>query len=185
MEKEVLKETGEKMAKCLQGGSHELAMVRTGRASPSIFEHIKVDYYGTLTPLNQLSNITSPDPGLIVIQPWDKNAIQDIEKAILKTGLDLNPVLSGEIIRVPFPPLSEERRKEMVKIAHHIAEECRVSVRNLRRDGREEIKTLEKDGKISEDDGFRAQEELQKITDEYIHKIDKILHDKEKEIMEG
>ncbi len=185
MEKEILKDAESKMKKCFEAGSHELAMVRTGRASPSIFEHLKVDYYGTLTPLNQLASVTSPEPALIVIQPWDKNAISGIEKAILKAGFDLTPVASGDILRIPFPPLSEERRKELVRVAHQMAEECKVSVRNLRREARDEIKKLEKQGETAEDDAFRSQEALQEITDRFINQIDKSLHQKEKEILEG
>lgn len=184
MEKEILKSAEGKMKKCVEAGSHELAMVRTGRATPSIFEHIKVDYYGTLTPLNQLANVTAPEPGLIMIQPWDKNAISGIEKAILKAGFELTPVVSGDVLRIPFPPLSEERRKELVRVAHQMAEECRVSIRNIRREARDEIKKLEKQGETAEDDAFKAQEELQEITDESIRQIDKALHDKEKEILQ-
>ncbi len=185
MEKEILKETESKMKKCVEAGAHELATVRTGRASPSIFEHLKVDYYGTLTPLNNLASITAPEPGLIIIQPWDKNAVSNIEKTILKSGLDLSPVASGDVIRVPFPPLSEERRKELVRVAHRMAEECKVSIRNLRRDAKDRIKKLEKDGDTSEDDAFKAQEKLQEITDAFIERVDRTLKEKEKEILEG
>jgi ribosome recycling factor len=184
LENEILKEAEAKMKKCVEAGSHELAMVRTGRASPSLFEHLKVDYYGTLTPLNQLANITAPEPSLIMIQPWDKNSISGIEKAILKAGFELAPVVSGDVIRIPFPPLSEERRKEMVRVAHQMAEECKVSIRNIRREAREEIKKLEKDGETAEDDAFKAQEELQEVTDRFTHQIERALHEKEKEILE-
>ncbi len=184
MEKEILKEAEAKMKKCVEAGSHELDMVRTGRATPNLFEHIKVDYYGTLTPINQLASVTAPEASLIVIQPWDKNAIPSIEKAILKAGFDLAPIASGDVLRIPFPPLSEERRKEMVRVAHQMAEECKVSVRNLRRDARDEIKKLEKEGETDEDSAFKAQEDLQEITDKFIHLVDKALHAKEKEILE-
>lgn len=184
MEKEILKEAEEKMKKCVEAGAHELAMVRTGRASPSMFDHLKVDYYGTLTPLNQLANVTAPEASLIMIQPWDKNAVAAIEKAIIKSGFELSPAVSGDVIRVPFPPLSEERRKELVRMSHQMAEECRVSVRNIRREARDEIRKLEKEGETSEDDAFKAQEKLQKITDEFVHKVDRTLHEKEKEIMD-
>lgn len=184
MEKEILKSAEGKMKKCVEAGSHELAMVRTGRATPSLFEHIKVDYYGTLTPLNQLANVTAPEPGLIMIQPWDKNAISGIEKAILKAGFELTPVVSGDVLRVPFPPLSEERRKELVRVAHQMAEECKVSIRNIRREARDEIKKLEKQGETAEDDAFKAQEELQELTDEFSRQIDRALHEKEKEILQ-
>lgn len=184
MEKEILKSAEGKMKKCVEAGSHELAMVRTGRATPSLFEHIKVDYYGTLTPLNQLANVTAPEPGLIMIQPWDKNAISGIEKAILKAGFELTPVVSGDVLRVPFPPLSEERRKELVRVAHQMAEECKVSIRNIRREARDEIKKLEKQGETAEDDAFKAQEELQELTDGFSRQIDRALHEKEKEILQ-
>ena len=185
MEKEILKSSEAKMKKCVEAGSHELAMLRTGRATPSLFEHLKVDYYGTLTPLNQLANISAPEPALIMIQPWDKNALAGIEKAILKAGFELAPVVSGDVLRVPFPPLSEERRKELVRVAHQMAEECKVSIRNIRREARDEIKKLEKEGETAEDDAFRAQEELQEITDRFTAQIDKALHEKEKEMLEA
>ena len=184
MEKEILKEEEEKMKKALEANSREMAMVRTGRASPSLLENIKVDCYGTQTPLNQLSSISVPEPRLITIQPWDKSIIGDIEKAIMKSDLDLNPVTSGDIIRIPFPPLSEERRKELVKVVHKMAEECKIEIRQQRRDAREQLKSLEKEGKISEDDSHRAQEEMQRMTDRYIEQVDKNLVVKEKEIME-
>jgi ribosome recycling factor len=184
MEKEILKEMEEKMKKRLEGGKREMALVRTGRASPALVENIKVDSYGTLTPLNQLASISVPEPQLVVIQPWDKSIITDIEKAILKSELDLNPVVAGNVIRIPFPKLSEERRQELVKVIHHIAEECRVSIRSLRRETREELKSNEKDGKISEDDSRRAQEKTQEITDRYIEEVDTILAAKEKEMLE-
>jgi ribosome recycling factor len=184
MEKEILKEEEEKMKKALEANSHGMAMVRTGRASPSLFENVKVDCYGTQTLLNQLSSISVPEPRLITIQPWDKSIIGDIEKAILNSDLDLSPVTSGDTIRIPFPPLSEERRKELVKVVHKMAEECRVEIRQQRRDAREQLKSLEKEGKISEDDSRRAQEEMQKMTDRYIEQVDKNLAVKEKEVME-
>ena len=184
MEKELLKKEDEKMKKALEASSREMAMVRTGRASPGLLENIKVDCYGTLTPLNQLATISVSDPRLITIQPWDKSIMSDVEKAIMKSGIDLNPVSSGNIIRIPFPPLSEERRKELVKMVHKMAEEFKISIRGFRRDAREELKSLEKDGKISEDDSHRAQEEMQRMTDRYIEQVDKNLVVKEKEIME-
>ncbi len=184
MEKEILKEEEEKMKKALEANSHAMAMVRTGRASPSLLENVKVDCYGTQTPLNQLSSVSVPDPRLITIQPWDKSIIGDIEKAIIKSDLDLSPVTSGDMIRIPFPPLSEERRMELVKVVHKMAEECRIEIRQQRRDAREQLKSLEKEGKISEDDSRRAQEEMQKMTDRYIEQVDKNLAAKEKEVME-
>ena len=149
MEKEILKEMEEKMKKRLEGGKREMALVRTGRASPALVESIKVDSYGTLTPLNQLASISVPEPQLIVIQPWDKSIITGIEKAILKSDLGLSPVVTGNVVRIPFPQLSEQRRKELVKVVHKIGEECRVSIRGLRREAREELKSNEKE-KIEE-----------------------------------
>ena len=184
MEKEILKSVEEKMQKCVESGKREMAMIRTGRASASLVENIKVDCYGTLTPLNQLAGISVPEAQLIVIQPWDKSIVTDIEKAILKSDIDLTPVVSSNVVRITFPPLSEERRKELVKVVHKMAEECRVSIRNLRRDAREELKSLEKDGKVSEDDSRRAQEKMQETTDKYIEEVDGILADKEKEVIE-
>ena len=184
MEKEILKAMEEKMKKSLEISGHEMAVVRTGRASPELVENIKVGSYGTLTPLSQLASISIPEPRIIVIQPWDKSIMSAVEKAIQKSDLDLSPGVSGNIIRIPFPPLSKERRKELVKVVHRMAEECRVSVRGLRRDAREQVKSLEKQGKISEDDSRRAQEEMQKITDRYIEEVDRALAVKEKEILE-
>ncbi len=184
MDKEILEEMEEKMKKRFEGGKREMALVRTGRASPALVENIKVDSYGTLTPLNQLASISAPEPQLVVIQPWDKSIIADIEKAILRSELDLNPVVAGNVIRIPFPKLSEERRKELVKVIHKIAEECRVSIRSLRREAREELKSREKDGKISEDDSRRAQEKTQEVTDRYIEEVDRALAAKEKETLE-
>ncbi len=184
MEKEILKVMEEKMEKCLESGKREMAVVRTGRASSALVENIKVDCYGTLTPLNQLASVSVPEPQLIVIQVWDKSIIANIEKAILKSDLDLSPVVSGNVVRIPFPPLSEERRKELVKVVHKMAEECKVSIRNIRRDGRDEVKSLEKDGKVSEDDSRRAQEKMQELTNRYIEELDRILAAKQKEILE-
>jgi len=184
MEKEILRDLEEKVKKCLDAGCKEMGMVRTGRASPATVENIKVDAYGMPTPLNQLASISVPEPQVILIQPWDKAVMAEIEKAILKSGLDLNPVVAGNVLRIPFPPLSEERRKELVKVVHAMAEECRVSIRGLRRDAREEIKSGEKDGKVSEDDSRRAQEKTQEVTDRFIAEVDKLLAGKEKEILE-
>ncbi len=184
MEKETLKAMEEKMKKCVESGKRGMAMVRTGRASAGLVENMMVDSYGTLTPLNQLASISVPEAQLIVIQAWDKSIITDIEKAILKSDLDLSPVVAGTVIRISFPPLSEERRKELVKVVHKIVEECRVSIRGTRRDAREELKSLEKDGKISEDDSRTAQEKMQEITDRYIEAVDRILAAKEREILE-
>ncbi len=173
-----------RMEKVLTDLQHEMAAIRTGRASLSIFDNIRADYYGTPTPLNQLANLHVPEPTLITIQPWDVSQIAAIEKAIRSSDLGLNPGNDGKLIRVPIPPLTEERRKEIVKRLHHIAEDHRVALRNVRRDANEHLKKLLKDKAISEDEERRALDEVQKMTDGQIAKIDTASKAKEKEIME-
>ena len=173
-----------KMDKALSDLQHEMASIRTGRASVSILDQIRVDYYGTPTPLNQLANLHVPEPSLITIQPWDVSQIGPIEKSIRVSDLGLNPANDGKVIRLPIPPLTEERRKELVKKLHAAAEHHRVSVRNIRRDGNEGVKKLLKDKKITEDEDKRAHEEIQKLTDGYMGKIDQAAKTKEKEILE-
>ena len=160
------------MEKAVSDLQHEMATIRTGRASLGILDHIRVDYYGTPTPLNQVANLHVPEPSLITIQPWDVSQIGPIEKAIRTSDLGLNPANDGKIIRLPIPPLTEERRKELVKRLHGVAEHHRVSVRNIRRDGNEAVKKLLKDKKITEDDEKKALDEIQKLTDGYMDKID-------------
>jgi ribosome recycling factor len=172
------------MEKAIADMQHEMAAIRTGRASLGILDHIRVDYYGTPTPLNQVANLHVPEPSLITIQPWDVSQIGGIEKAIRVSDLGLNPSNDGKIIRLPIPPLTEERRKEIVKKMHAGAEHHRVSVRNIRRDGNEAVKKLLKDKKITEDDDKRAHDEIQKMTDAYMGKIDAAVKTKEKEILE-
>jgi ribosome recycling factor len=173
-----------KMEKALSDLQHEMASIRTGRASLSILDHIRVDYYGTPTPLNQVANLHVPEPSLITIQPWDVSQIGPIEKAIRVSDLGLNPANDGKMIRLPIPPLTEERRKDLVKKLHGVAEHHRVSVRNIRRDGNESVKKLLKDKKITEDEDKRAHDEIQKMTDAYMAKIDQAAKMKEKEILE-
>lgn len=173
-----------RMDKALTDLQHEMASIRTGRASVSIFDNIRVDYYGTPTPLNQLANLHVPEPTLITIQPWDVSQIATIEKAIRGSDLGLNPANDGKLIRVPIPALTEERRKEIVKRLHHIAEDHRVALRNVRRDANEHVKKLMKDKAISEDEERRALEEVQKMTDANIARIDQMAKTKEKEILE-
>ena len=173
-----------KMDKALSDLQHEMASIRTGRASVSILDNIRVDYYGTPTPLNQLANLHVPEPSLITIQPWDVSQIGPIEKAIRVSDLGLNPANDGKVIRLPIPPLTEERRKELVKKLHGAAEHHRVSVRNVRRDGNEAIKKLLKDKKITEDEDKRAHDEIQKLTNVYMEKVDQAAKAKEKEILE-
>jgi len=177
-------ETKEKMAKSLTALKNELKRVRTGRASQSLLDGIRVDYYGTVTPLNQMASISVPESRLVIIQPWDVSVIQDIEKAILKSDLGLTPSNDGKLIRISIPPLTEERRKELVKVVNKMAEDHKVAVRNIRRDSNELLKGLKKDGDISEDDAFKAQDQVQNITDEHIKRIDGIYKEKEKEILE-
>jgi ribosome recycling factor len=173
-----------RMEKAIADLQHEMAAIRTGRASLGILDHIRVDYYGTPTPLNQVANLHVPEPALITIQPWDVSQIGAIEKAIRISDLGLNPGNDGKIIRLPIPPLTEERRKEFVKKLHGVAEHHRVSVRNIRRDGNENVKKLLKDKKVTEDEEKRALDEIQKMTDGYMGKIDMASKSKEKEIME-
>jgi ribosome recycling factor len=177
-------ETRESMGKAIVALKKELKRLRTGRASLSILDGIKVDYYGTMTPLNQMATLAVPESRLITIQPWDVSVIKEIEKAVLKSDLGLTPSSDGKIVRIAIPPLTEDRRKDLVKIVHKMCEEHKVSVRNIRRDSNDLLKTMKKDGEISEDDAFKAQDEVQKITDEQIKLIDECYNEKEKEILE-
>ena len=181
---DIYQDTKESMSKSIEALERELKRVRTGRASLSILDGIKVDYYGTLTPLNQMATLAVPESRLITIQPWDVSVIKDIEKALFKSDLGLTPANDGKILRISIPPLTEERRKELVKLVHKMCEEHKVSVRNVRRDSNELLKSLKKDGDISEDEAFKAQDEVQKITDEHVKLIDECYTKKEKEILE-
>jgi ribosome recycling factor len=182
--KEIEANVRTRMEKAVNDLQHDMASIRTGRASISILDHIKVDYYGTLTPLNQLGNLHVPEPAMITVQPWDVSQIGAIEKAIRAGNLGLNPSNDGKLIRIPIPPLTEERRKELVKQLHGVAENHRVAVRNIRRDGNESVKKLLKDKAITEDDDRRAHDEIQKLTDGYMGKLDQAARGKEKEILE-
>ena len=184
MIEETLQETKERMGKTITALENELKRVRTGRASLSLLDGIRVDYYGTQTPLNQMASLSVPESRLIVIQPWDVSGIKEIEKAILKSDLGLTPSSDGKLIRISIPPLTEERRKELVKVVSKMCEEHKIATRNIRRDANELLKGFKKDGDISEDDAFKAQDSVQKITDEFIAKIDEIYKEKEKEILE-
>ena len=181
---EILRSMRANMEKAVDAIGHEMMVLRTGRASIGLLESIKVDYYGAFLPINQTATISIPEPQLIIIQPWDKAAVQEIMKAIQKANVGLFPNSDGNLIRSPIPPLSEERRNELVKVAHRVAEEGRVSIRSSRHEAREKIKTQEKNGAVGEDEGFRLQEEAQVITDRFIKKVDEILAEKEKEICE-
>ncbi len=182
--KEVEASIKTRMEKALADLQHDMTTIRTGRASLSILDNIRVDYYGTPTPLNQVANLHVPEPNLITIQPWDVSQIGLIEKVIRTSDLGLNPGNDGKIIRLPIPPLTEERRKEFVKKLHGVAEHHRVAVRNIRRDGNEAVKKLFKDKKITEDDDKKAHDEIQKLTDAYMDKIDTAFKTKEKDILE-
>ncbi len=174
----------DRMDKAIVAFQHDMSSIRTGRASISVLDNIRVDYYGTPTPLNQVATLHVPEPGLITIQPWDTSQIAPIEKSIRTSDLGLNPGNDGKLIRVPIPPLTTERRKDLVKKLHHVAEDHRVALRNVRRDANEHVKRLVKDKLISEDDDRRAHEEIQKLTDSFIQKMDQAAKIKEKEILD-
>jgi ribosome recycling factor len=182
--KDVEASARQRMEKAIVDLQHAIATIRTGRASLSIFDGLKVDYYGTPTPLNQLANLHVPEPTMITIQPWDMTQIGAIEKAIRSSDLGLNPSNDGKIVRVPIPALTEERRKEIVKRLHHVAEDHRVALRNIRRDANEHAKKLLKEKAISEDDERKSLDEIQKMTDVYIGKVDATSKSKEKEILD-
>lgn len=179
---EIIKETKEKNKKTIEHLSDELARIRAGKANPRILDGVYVDYYGASTPLFQLANIGTPDAKTITVQPWDKNVVDDIEKAIMDANLGLNPSNQGDIIRINIPPLTEERRKELVKFIHAESENAKVSIRNNRRDANEKLKKL-KDSGTPEDETKRGEDEIQKLTDEFGKKIDEIVEEKEKEMM--
>jgi ribosome recycling factor len=184
MDDKVVKETEGKMEKTLASLKADLNKVRTGRASLALFDDIRIDYYGTPTPLNQVATLAVPEPRMITIQPWDTSIAAEIEKAILKSELGLNPMNDGKIIRIPIPRLTEERRKDLVKVVKKMGEGAKVSVRNIRREGNDQLKNLEKNKKISQDDLRQLIDKVQTFTDKYIEKTDEILSAKEKEIME-
>lgn len=184
MVKEILKNAETKMKGVVEATKHEFASVRTGRANPAILHKVTVEAYGTALPLDQTANVSSPEARLIVITPWDKKLLREIEKGILKADVGLTPTNDGNVIRLAVPPLTEERRKELVKGLKKQTEEERVKIRNIRRDGNEVLKAEEKKGDITEDESRKAQEEMQKLTDKYILEIDHLLEIKEKEIME-
>jgi ribosome recycling factor len=184
MPKQAIANAKERMTKAIQAYTRELASIRAGRASASLLDRIQVDYYGAPTPVNQLAGISVPEARLLVIQPYDKTILGEIEKAILKSDLGLNPSNDGSIIRLAIPQLTEERRKELAKVVKKEAEEAKIAVRNIRRDGNEDLKKLEKNGEITEDDLRGYSDDIQKMTDEHIAKIDQITKEKEKELLE-
>ena len=184
MEQELKTKTTDRMLRTIEALRKDLASIRTGRASLALLDDIMINYYDTLTPLQQLASLSIPESRQIAIQPWEQKIIPDIEKAILKSDLGLTPANDGKMIRINIPPLTEERRKQLVKMVKKKAEEAKVAVRNVRRDANEELKRLEKDKHVSEDIVKKSQEEIQKLTDSYISKVDEVVANKEKEIME-
>jgi ribosome recycling factor len=183
--KELLQDARERMGKSIEATRHELATVRTGRASPHLLDRVQVDYYGASTPLKQLANVAASEARLLTITPYDKSAIKQIEKGILESDLGLTPSNDGNLIRLSIPELTEERRKELVKVVHGLAEEGRVAVRNIRRDCMHDMRELRKEGEVGEDEERRAEGELQKLTDARVAEIDELLKGKEEEILRG
>ena len=184
MVEEIFEDLQERMGKSIDSLKREYSRLRTGRASVSLLDGIRVTYYDTPTPLNQMASLAVPEPRLIVIQPWDKTAIGDIEKAILKSELGLTPINDGKVIRIAIPALTEERRKELVKVARKMAEDNKVAIRNIRRDANDMLKDLKTEKEITEDNLYRSQDEVQKITDDFIAQVDELCTAKEKEILE-
>ncbi len=184
MVEEIFEDLNDRMGKSIETLKREYSRLRTGRASISLLDGIRVSYYDTPTPLNQMASLAVPEPRLIVIQPWDKTAIGDIEKAILKSELGLTPMNDGKVIRIAIPPLTEERRKELVKVARKMAEDNKVAIRNIRRDANDMLKYIKTEKEITEDDLYRSQDEVQKITDDFISQVDELCATKEKEILE-
>lgn len=184
MIKDIIKETDAKMHKATEHVRNELIRIRTGKATTTLLDNVKVDYYGTMTPLNQVGNLSTPDIHTITVQVWDKSAVPAVEKAILNSNLGLNPINDGNIIRIPIPTLNEERRLELVKLIKKYAEDGKIAVRNVRRDEMERLKKAEKNEHFSEDDRKHAEGEIQKLTDKHIKEIDLLVQQKEKEIME-
>lgn len=181
---DVLKISEDKMKKSISILKNELISIRAGRVNPSILDRITIDYYGTMTPINRLASITSPEPKIIMVQPWDASKLSEIEKAIQKSDLNINPIADGKVIRLVFPDLTEERRKELVKVVHKKAEETRIAIRQIRRDANDSIKKMDKNGEISEDDKLKKEDDVQSLTDKYIKEVDKLVSEKEREIME-
>ena len=181
---QIYTETEEKMKKAVEAVQKELASIRTGRATTALLDGIKVEYYGNMVPLNQVASVSAPEHRLLVIQPWEKKMIEEISRAILKSDLGLNPTSDGNVIRLGIPPLTEERRKDLVKLIKKLAEEGKISIRNIRREANEALDKTEKKKEISEDDNRKSQERIQKLTDRYIEAIDKVVKVKEVEIME-
>jgi ribosome recycling factor len=181
---DILKTAEYKMTRAVEVLSTDLQSVRTGRASPALLDRIQVDYYGSITPINGVASISAPDPRMVLVQPWDRGMLGPIEKAIQKSDLGINPTNDGQVIRLALPQLTEERRKELVKQVHSRAEEARIAIRNCRRDALDHLRKAEKDGGVSSEDEKRAQERLQKLTDQFVKRVEEVSHRKETEVME-
>lgn len=179
----IKKDTATRMGKSIEALRHELAKIRTGRAHTSLLDHIHVEYYGSEVPINQVASVNVEDARTLTVTPWERDMVSKVEKAIMNADLGLNPATAGTVIRVPMPALTEERRKELVKVVRHEAENARVAIRNIRRDANSELKSLLKDKTLSEDDEHKGQDEIQKLTDQYVAEVDKVLAEKEKELM--
>jgi len=184
MVEDIKKDAKSRMAKSVEALRHELTKLRTGRAHANLLDHVTVPYYGSETPLNQVASISVADPRTLLVQTWEKKLIPEVEKAIMNADLGLNPVTAGDAIRVPLPPLTEERRKEMTRVVRHEAETARVAIRNIRRDANQHLKALIKDEHLAKDAEHRAESEIQKLTDQYIHEVDEVLKEKEQDLME-
>lgn len=182
---EIFRDAEDRMKKSVEHLHHELTRIRTGRATPALLDVVKVQYYGSVVPINQVSTVSAPEPRLLVIQPWEKGMIGEIEKGILQSDLGLNPTNDGNVVRVPIPELSEERRQDLLKLVKKFCEETRIAIRNVRRDANDSIKALERDHEISEDQSHDNLDKIQKFTDEYIKKVDEQYETKEKEILLG
>lgn len=180
---DVKKDAAERMGKSVEALAHELAKIRTGRAHPSLLDHITVSYYGSEMPIRQVANVTAEDARTLAVTPWERGMVQAVEKAIMQSELGLNPNTAGTVIRVPLPPLTEERRRDLIKVARHEAEQARVAVRNIRRDANGELKEMVKEKLISEDDERRGQELVQKLTDQCVKEVDSVLAEKEQDLM--
>lgn len=182
---EIFRDAEDRMKKSVEHLHHELTRIRTGRATPALLDVVKVQYYGSVVPINQVSTVSAPEPRLLVIQPWEKGMIGEIEKAVLQSDLGLNPTNDGNVVRIPIPELSEERRQDLLKLVKKFCEDSRIAIRNIRRDANEHIKNLEKSHEISEDQSHDNLDRIQKLTDEYVKKVDEYYETKEKEILEG
>jgi len=184
MLEEIKQDARQRMDKSIDSLKHSLQKIRTGRANTSLLDHLTVEYYGNPTPLNQVANVTVEDARTLVVTPWEKSMVQDVEKAIMKSDLGLNPATAGTVIRIPLPPMTEERRKEMIKVVKSEGENSKIAIRNIRRDALSDSKDLLKEKEISEDDDRRMQDQIQKITDEFVAKVESVLSVKEKELMD-